>query len=93
MVNFSLPPTPTPADYVVLENLTSKFSAPSVLDLKVGTRQHSDTASEEKIRKHSETCTNSTSGSLGVRMCGMQVREYEYVSGLLCIHTCIDLSW
>ncbi len=36
MIIFSLPPTPTLADYVVLENLTSKFSAPSVLDLKVG---------------------------------------------------------
>ena len=57
----------------MLENLTSKFSAPSVLDLKIGTRQHGDDVPEEKVKKHKETCANSTSRTLGVRICGLQV--------------------
>ena len=63
----------SPADYVVLENLTSKFSSPSILDLKVGTRQHGDDIPEAKVRKHMKTVAESTSSTLGVRICGMQV--------------------
>ena len=60
---------------MVLENLTSKFSSPSILDLKVGTRQHGDDIPEAKKRKHMKTVAESTSSTLGVRICGMQVRD------------------
>ena len=79
---FSLPPsssllphhTPSfPIDYRILENLTLRFRSPSVLDLKVGTRQHGDDAPPHKVVKHIHTCAISTSSSLGVRMGGMQV--------------------
>lgn len=60
-------------DYMVLENLTAKYRCPCILDLKVGTRQHGDDASEEKKIRHTRMCANSTSLSFGVRLCGVQM--------------------
>ncbi|XP_078702764.1 inositol hexakisphosphate kinase 1-like isoform X2 [Branchiostoma floridae x Branchiostoma belcheri] len=63
--------------FILLENVTSQFVYPCILDLKMGTRQHGDDATEEKRNRQMEKCASTTSASIGVRVCGMQVYKAE----------------
>ncbi|KAM7006913.1 inositol hexakisphosphate kinase 2-like [Tautogolabrus adspersus] len=63
--------------FILLENLTWRHTLPCVLDLKMGTQQHGDDATEEKKAKKISRCQQSTASSLGVCLSGMQVYQSD----------------
>lgn len=63
--------------FILLENLTWRHTMPCVLDLKMGTQQHGDDASEEKKAVKIRKCQQSTASSIGVCLSGMQVYQSD----------------
>lgn len=61
--------------FILLENVGVNLQRPCILDLKMGTRQYGDDATDRKIKDHKDRCEHSTSKSLGLRLCGMQVYD------------------
>ncbi|KPM05545.1 Csa-calmodulin 6 [Sarcoptes scabiei] len=59
--------------FILLENLTSNFEYPCIMDLKMGTRLHDDLASQTKIESHESKVNETTSGALGLRVTGIQI--------------------
>ncbi|PRP79783.1 mitochondrial nucleoid factor 1 [Planoprotostelium fungivorum] len=59
--------------YLVLGDLTSRFHHPSICDIKIGTRQYGDDATPDKRSRHMRKCAATTSGQIGVRLCGQVV--------------------
>ncbi|XP_070707188.1 inositol hexakisphosphate kinase 2-like [Pempheris klunzingeri] len=59
--------------FILLENLTWWPTLPCVLDLKMGTQQYGDDATEEKKATKIRRCQGSTASSIGVCLSGMQV--------------------
>lgn len=64
-------------EFIVLENLTWKFTCPCILDLKMGTRQYGDAASLAKKQSKMYKVVSTTSAKLGLRVGGMQVTVSE----------------
>uniref|UniRef100_A0A0K0DT24 Kinase n=2 Tax=Strongyloides stercoralis TaxID=6248 RepID=A0A0K0DT24_STRER len=67
--------------FIFLEDIVSIYKKPCVVDLKMGTRQYGDHATAEKKASQTQKSESSTSGTLGVRIVGMQIwdrKEKKY---------------
>ena len=64
---------------IVLENLSSSFLKPNILDVKLGTKYHDDKASEEKKARMIQAAKASTSAETGIRLTGFQVSQYTMI--------------
>ncbi|ESQ40674.1 hypothetical protein EUTSA_v10013933mg [Eutrema salsugineum] len=68
------------AAMIVLENLLSKYSKPSVMDVKMGSRTWYPEASEEYIQKCLKKDTGTTTVSSGFRISGFEVYDHKELS-------------
>ncbi|KAK6459039.1 uncharacterized protein RJT20DRAFT_4624 [Scheffersomyces xylosifermentans] len=68
--------------FILLEDLTSNMKTPCVLDLKMGTRQYGIDANASKQKSQRRKCLTTTSRSLGVRICGLQISKKPDAEGV-----------
>ena len=56
--------------WLCIENLLYDFESPCIVDIKVGKVRHNATMPKEKIVRSTAKCTSSSSGGLGLYICG-----------------------
>eukprot|EP01094_Clydonella_sp_ATCC50884_P019928 TRINITY_DN4002_c0_g1_i1.p1 TRINITY_DN4002_c0_g1~~TRINITY_DN4002_c0_g1_i1.p1 ORF type:complete len:286 (+),score=20.99 TRINITY_DN4002_c0_g1_i1:318-1175(+) len=63
--------------HIVMENLIAGMNKPCIMDIKLGYRQYTAKMKESKIKSCINKATISTSGSHGMRICGMKLWNVE----------------
>ena len=66
--------------YLVLENLLAGFNKPNIMDIKLGKILFDENASSDKKQRLQDVSNTSTSGSLGFRICGMQLQKNSNIT-------------
>ena len=80
-------------EYLILENVISRYHCPSILDLKMGTQIHSDSkTSEEEMKRRRSKWEKTTARTLGVRLGGMKVSVIFLDFGL-CVHFYLNVEF
>ncbi|SCU96874.1 LAFA_0G08570g1_1 [Lachancea sp. 'fantastica'] len=60
---------------IVLENLLQRFKSPNIMDVKLGKVLYDDSSSEDKKLRLQKVSTDTTSGTLGFRICGLKIQQ------------------
>ncbi|KAH3718371.1 inositol hexakisphosphate kinase 1-like [Dreissena polymorpha] len=66
-----------PQRFIMLENLVWDCVKPCIMDLKMGTQQFSENDNEAKRMLKERRCAETTSASLGFRICGTQSYQIQ----------------
>lgn len=77
--------------FILMEDLTGRLKHSCVLDLKMGTRQYGMDATPAKKKSQRKKCDRTTSRTLGVRVCGMQVSIEPFLGAIYALaeFTCL----
>ena len=61
-----------------MENVAHRFRKPNIIDIKLGTVLYDENASPTKKGRMQDKAKSTTSGEVGIRLTGFQVRAVHF---------------